>query len=288
MFRTIVTLFALLPLVLVAQTGSAADKGRLWRVESAQHQVSYLFGTMHSDDPRVTELPALVNAAFTGATSVTLEMELDEPSMQAMAGKMFLPESESLASILGDELYRQVVSALADYGMPAVLASRMKPWVVLMTLSVPPPKTGEFLDLLLYQRALQAGKTVHGLESAEEQIAVFEQMRGDDQLSMLRETLRLLPEYPALFERLIKTYLNGDLQGLMAMSEETYTQIPPEVNARVMQRLLVERNDRMVERMQPQLHEGGAFVAVGALHLPGDNGIIQQLRGLGYQVRAVY
>ena len=75
MFRTIVTLFALLPLVLVAQTGSAADKGRLWRVESAQHQVSYLFGTMHSDDPRVTELPALVNAAFTGATSVTLEME---------------------------------------------------------------------------------------------------------------------------------------------------------------------------------------------------------------------
>ena len=288
MFRTIVTLFALLPLVLVAQTGSAADKGRLWRVESAQHQVSYLFGTMHSDDPRVTELPALVNAAFTGATSVTLEMELDEPSMQAMAGKMFLPESESLASILGDELYHQVVSALADYGMPAVLASRMKPWVVLMTLSVPPPKTGEFLDLLLYQRALQTGKTVHGLESAEEQIAVFEQMREDDQLSMLRETLRLLPEYPALFERLIKTYLNGDLQGLMAMSEETYTQIPPEVNARVMQRLLVERNDRMVERMQPQLQEGGAFVAVGALHLPGDNGIIQQLRGLGYQVRAVY
>jgi uncharacterized protein len=51
---------------------------------------------------------------------------------------------------------------------------------------------------------------------------------------------------------------------------------------------VAERNLRMVERMTDRLAEGGAFVAVGALHLPGERGILNLLAGRGYRISRVY
>ena len=53
-------------------------------------------------------------------------------------------------------------------------------------------------------------------------------------------------------------------------------------------RLIIDRNQRMVERMHKRLEEGNAFIAVGALHLPGEKGILRLLEHRGYRVRSIY
>ena len=55
-----------------------------------------------------------------------------------------------------------------------------------------------------------------------------------------------------------------------------------------MYRLLTRRNERMVQRMQPRLKEGNAFIAVGALHLPGEEGLLKKLADRGYTITTVY
>ena len=64
--------------------------------------------------------------------------------------------------------------------------------------------------------------------------------------------------------------------------------VPGEAGALFDQRLLYDRNTRMLERMQPQLKAGNSFVAVGALHLYGDKGLLAQLAREGYKVTRVY
>lgn len=274
--------------LLLAGLAQAGEQGRLWRVEGQNNQVSYLFGTMHSEDPRVMKLPAPVQGALAGSVSLTLEMSLDNAAMMAMAQQMMLPQDQSLRTLIGAELFDKAAVAMAPYGIPEFMLERMKPWSVFLTLSMPPTETGQFLDLSLYQQALQAGKAVYGLETVQEQIDVFDTMPIQDQAELLRESIRQLPELPAYFERMTTLYLKGDLEGLMAMGKESYADMDDGLARRFMTQLIDERNRRMVERMQPRLLEGGAFIAIGALHLPGDEGILSRLKTLGYRIRPVY
>jgi hypothetical protein len=82
-----------------------------------------------------------------------------------------------------------------------------------------------------------------------------------------------LDQNPALIFEMMQAQQTGVYPGLV----ETFTE-----------RLLDARNERMAERMQPRLAEGGAFVAVGALHLPGEGGILKLLEGQGYQLTRLY
>ncbi|UCE88321.1 MAG: TraB/GumN family protein [Pseudomonadota bacterium] len=65
-------------------------------------------------------------------------------------------------------------------------------------------------------------------------------------------------------------------------------QSDPEIAELFTRRFIVERNRLMLERMQPRLREGNAFIAVGALHLPGEQGLLRLLERRGYRVKAIY
>ncbi len=90
-----------------------------------------------------------------------------------------------------------------------------------------------------------------------------------------------------MYEQMIALYLEQDLAGLVAMAEDHPTLASPDDEAAFMQRLVDDRNRIMVTRMESGLREGGAFVAVGALHLPGEQGIVRLLEGKGYRVSVV-
>jgi uncharacterized protein YbaP (TraB family) len=89
---------------------------------------------------------------------------------------------------------------------------------------------------------------------------------------------------------MIPLYLKRDLAALQAVGTDlTDTSAEERRGAEAfLDRLVDERNVRMVERMIPRLEEGATFVAVGALHLPGQRGILQLLANRGYKVAAVY
>ncbi len=266
---------------------AATQKGLLWKLERAGKPASFLFGTIHVEDPRVTRLPRKVKQAFDASRSYTMEALLDQPEQAPLAMGMLFSDGRDLETVAGRELYAQTARLLADYGIPARAANAMKPWAAMLTLSYPKPKTGLFLDKSLYLAAKEKGKTVHGLETLAEQIAVFDELPMDDQVTLLRETVTNTKELPRMFEDMTKAYLARDLTRLSAIADE-YRPKDARLAREFMQRLLKDRNGHMLERMLPRLEEGHAFVAVGALHLAGPDGLLAQLKNRGYRVSPIY
>lgn len=286
MMRKLLIVFVLL-LPLSQVTGQSAG-GLLWEVTSPGGERSYLFGTMHSEDPRITRLPARIQQAFDSARSFTAEVKMDMETITVMARAMYLTDGRKLVNIIGKQRYNQCIPLLAKYGIPEQVANMMKPWAVATTLSLPVPESGTFLDLKLYNEAVAKGKTVYGLETAEEQMQAFDSMPEKAQLAMLDEALENYPALNEIFQQLVQAYLSRDLSQLENLYRQQMVTSDKGVRRHFESTVLIKRNYRMVERMQARLAEGDAFIAVGALHLPGNEGILNLLARKGYRVKAVY
>lgn len=265
-----------------------ADHGILWKVEKTGLTPSYVFGTMHSEDPRVINLPEEVNSAFSDAKIFAMEMILDEKNSQQILQGMYFKDGRTLRSVTSEEIYRQSIVAMAKKEMPEKIVNLMKPWAVFTILSMPEQKTGLFLDVLLYQSALKHGKEIVGLETMSEQLGVFDEMEMETQVSLLKSTLESSEDLDKILEETIELYLTHDLQKILDLNDRYMALLDKKVADEFNQRLLIDRNIRMAKRMMPLLEKGNSFVAIGTLHLPGKTGVLQILRNLGYNVTAEY
>ena len=264
------------------------DRGLLWEINKPGMATSYLFGTVHSEDPEVLQLAPPVQRAFDRSGSVILEIMLDMDAMIYSGTAMLLTDGRTLSELVGKSLFDKTAQAIQSRGIPEIVLERMKPWAAATTLSIPPPETGMMLDLHLYQKAQQAGKQLHGLETIQEQLAVFDSMPESDQVQMLRDAVDNLGKIDRMNDEVLVLYKRRDLAGMMALNERYMNEGDPGVSRDLEQRLIVDRNRLMAERMQPYLKTGNAFVAVGSLHLPGDQGLLNLLDRRGYTLKPVY
>ena len=129
----------------------------------------------------------------------------------------------------------------------------------------------------LYQEALAAGKQVDGLETAAEQLGVFDGMDEKLQIKMLQETLDQLPKIKGMYRELVEVYLQRDLAKMVALNDRYMDMSDRNLAEQFNQRVIIDRNHRMAERMESRLIKGNVFVAVGALHLPGKEGLLALL-----------
>jgi uncharacterized protein YbaP (TraB family) len=249
---------------------------------------SFLFGTIHSEDDRVTDLPAPVRLAFDTSPGLALEVIPDAVAIVKAMVTMAYTDGRLLRDALPEDLYLETAAALGEIGMTEDAFKDLKPWAVATILSSPPSETGEFLDMLLYRTALAETKRIEGLETMAEQLAVFDDLAESDQVALLRETLASREDLPAIFEELMTAYLDRDLAKLQTISERHLADSDPRLAALFQKVVIDSRNDRMVERMAPLLDQGGWFVAIGALHLPGALGVVEQLRRRGYHIRVAF
>jgi len=262
-------------------------KGLLWKIEMPGVKSNYLFGTIHSEDRRVTALPNLVIKAFDTSNRFTMEAIIDGEGLVHMAEAMYFNDGRTLEQVIGKKLYEETIKALAARGIPTQGVEKEKPWAVMMALSMPPAKTGEYLDLILQARATQQNKPVSGLETIQEQVAVFDELPLQDQVALLKEAVHEQDKFEKDLEEMIDAYLARDIAALAEVSER-HNPDNDRLNRSVMDRLLTRRNARMAERLEPILKEGGAFIAVGAAHLPGESGLLNLLAEAGYRVTPVY
>lgn len=281
-------LLLLITLPWVSSAGEGFARGLLWEVRVDGRAPSYLLGTIHSEDPRVTRLPEAVAQAFADAERLVLEIDLNAEALQTLGTAMLSRDGSSLKSRLGEALFQRTAQAMAEYGIPDIVLDRMKPWAVAVTLMMPKTQTGLFLDRLLYEQAIAEGKTVAGLETAAEQMAVFDSLSMAEQIEMLTDAVAHQDESRELLEAMTRAYLARDLVEIQRLSDDALGRSSPQLVERLNRTLVVERNHRMVERMQPQLEAGHAFIAIGALHLPGREGILNLLAQRGYALRALY
>jgi uncharacterized protein YbaP (TraB family) len=282
-------------LVAVAGFAAAGDapakfsKGLLWKIEKINTRPSYVFGTIHLDDARVTDLPAPVKETFARSRSFTMEMIIDEASAQKFATSMLLDEGGDLKTLLGEPLFAKTTEVMREYGMPSEITARFKPWALMLTLILPKTRQGVIVDDVLYQQALQQHKSVHQLESVEEQISVFDGLPMEVQVGLLKQTVANHDLIPGIVEKSIQAYLKRDLGAMWEINNSMMEdEADKKLNEAFLQRVLYDRNTRMAERIQPRLAEGGAFIAVGALHLYGDKGVLSLLQSRGYQITRLY
>lgn len=263
-------------------------RGLLWKIETPGAAPSYLFGTFHTSDPRITTLPCPVDEVFGRAASYTMEVIANGAGISSMAEAMYFSDGRKLKDVIGDALYQETVRAVrAGTAAPGVGIDHMKPWAVMMMLSGPRNGSGLFLDMALQLRAVLRDKPTYGLESMQEQVAVFNGMSLKDQIVLLRDAVQSTQRPEDAMEEIAQAYLKRDLGALLALNEK-YKPQDARVYNTMMDRLLTQRNINMATRMRVRLQEGNAFIAVGALHLPGDTGLLRLLRDAGYRVSRVY
>ena len=258
--------------------------GLLWRISGAQSGDSFVLGTMHIAEPRVMKVVDAVQTQFAASQIFAMEVVLDESAMQQLGGAMVFHDGRRLSKLVDDGLFASTARLLATYGVPESMADRMKPWAAFTTMSMPLASSGLALDLQLMGAAQQAGKEVHGLESITEQLAVFESVSEPDQLAMLRDVVCHYGTFQQELGEMVDAYVARDLAALVAQAMRYES---AEKDA-FMEKLLWARNVRMAQRIAPLLGSGQAFIAIGALHLPGERGVLHLLEQQGYRVEAVY
>ncbi len=272
----------------------AYGQGLLWKIERGDVAPSYLFGTIHVTDERVLNLPAEVTQAFDGARSATFEVIMNEDLRMQLARVMIAPPDRTLDRVLSPALYDDAMAAGARYGLAPAQLRYFKPWALAMFLSVPQAEfarsaTGVLpLDQALQDRAQAQGKPVHQLETGAEQIALFNELTEADQLAMLESAIRDNAEIEALFEGLTARYLARDVGAIHSEMIEQSKSMDDQLVKMFLLRFNEARNRIMVQRMGPRLGEGGAFIAIGALHLPGETGLLSLLAAQGYRITRVY
>ncbi|GLK80183.1 TraB/GumN family protein [Methylopila turkensis] len=275
-------------------------EGLLWRVEKGGAPPSFLFGTIHSSDDRLKPLPQPALDAIAAARLVLVEpREISDPqagvAAQRAAGRRALRPQGGALFLVPERDRRAVINLLAARGVPELTAQKLEPWFLAMLATAPSCEIaridrGELnVDQLVVEAARAAGVRVEGLEDAEEQFATLASVDPELALRVLIDTARLGPLFADYVETTLNLYRDRRMSFLAAAlrdaklgGERMVTQID------YLESLLPGRNARMHERSQAALAEGGVVVAVGALHLSGEDGLVERVRRDGYRVTRVW
>ncbi len=261
----------------------AADTGLLWKVQAPNGTSSYLFGTMHADDARITDFSPELEQAL--ADSDAFMMEILPPDDISI----YFMQDASLAELLTEDELAQVKKLADFHAMQEDIALHMKPWLLAMVFDLPKPQSPLAQDVQLLAKAQAQNKQILGLETTEAHFGALDGLTREEHLTMLRAVLKRTPEEKERdFERLLGAYLEGDTTRIAALDDDiTGGMLPPELWQKMKVRLIDERNVRMAERIVEEGGKQSLFVAVGASHLAGENGLLARLRKAGYRVSAL-
>ena len=287
MLRRFLVLLAILFVGPGAVASERFTQGLLWEVSRPGVDANYLFGTMHVSDPRVLALPQEVEQAFAAARTFILELYPDEAVARRFSEASLLEGGQRLSQLVPPETFQQLVAHLAENGIEAAVADRLKPWAALLISTEHRGGNGASLDITLYARARFANKRIEELDTVEEQIAVFDSLSSDTQVALLERALAHHSRLGQAMEESIGAYLRGDLARLDALAwiNGGGTRGEPSHYAQFEKKVIQDRSVIMAYRLEPHLRRGATFAAVGALHLHGETGVLKLLQDEGWSVR---
>ena len=277
-------------LLLVSATGGAAsqdqaaDRSLFWSIKKDGQAAGYLLGTIHSEDPRVLDFPEDFIARLRANRVFAMELVPDLTTLARLSEYVNYPPGQTLESVIGSRRFKSLETALSTYNVPPEQINRMKPWAAMMTLSTPPPETGFFMDLSLSLRASGSGLKVVGLETLDQQLSFLENMPVSMQLSLLDKAIEGFEQVTDAHDQMVNAYLENDLVELQVISDQQMQEVGEEASNYFIVLGIHARNLRMAETLLPQLEVNSVFVAVGALHLPGEKGLLNILRQQGFEL----
>ncbi|MEO1776521.1 MAG: TraB/GumN family protein [Pseudomonadota bacterium] len=293
--------------ILEAASTVPNGQGRLWRITGPDGGVSHLFGTYHDTEAAALMSPE-ARSAFGEAERLVLEIsEAELAAMEArMASDPFMSmrsqpiDPALLMAGLDARQRRAMEAALATRGLTVEVAAALQPWLLFAMFGVPAcqieasAQGTPVLDRQLADDAVARGVPVEGLESFTEALSVFSRFDDADTALMLRDAISVVALQEDIRRTLLNLYGRGQIGVIQSFTEDLTRDLLPgdpeeaiERNEALLSELLDARNVMWMEKLPPLLAGGGAFVAVGALHLPGEVGMVALLREAGYAVEAL-
>lgn len=275
-------------------------EGLLWKVEATGVAPSWLFGTMHTTEADLVALAPAIRAALAGATSVAVEIaDAGGAAQQAEMIAYVTSKGIDLAGVgldgLTPEQQAEARRRLEEAGMPAQVATVLKPWFLALTLQVSACQTRQLaaglptIDAAVEKAGRDGGAAIVGLESVTEQLDAASRIPDEVARRMIRETVSRPGAADDVQATTLGLYRARHVGWYYAMKGETFGQAFDAASyADFLTGVVDERNRLMADRARPLIEKGGAVVAVGALHLPGDRGLVALIRGQGFSVTRIW
>jgi uncharacterized protein YbaP (TraB family) len=275
--------------------------GLLWKIDKPGLAPSFLFGTVHSTTPAAVALASEAATHIDGAKSVATELgPIDAVKKVEMSLALLKaansPEDDTFAGEIAESDVPTVDAYLASRGFPKEMAHHLKLWFLVIAASVPACEAEgqrrgmKEVDEMIAETGAEHHVPVVALETLDEQMQALASTPAPLAATVLAATARAPNLEDDSYATLLSLYLQKRPSAAIAILDALPDMTAKEraAEAEITRLLLVGRNETMMRRAAPLLAAGGAFIAVGALHLPGKDGLIARARAAGYQVTKVW
>ncbi len=260
------------------------DNTLLWQISgNGLQKPSYLFGTFHlmcKDDVQFSDQ---LKTAVANASTVYMELDMDDPALM-LSGMMMMTMKggKKLTDFYSQEEYRKIEIFFKDsLSAPLSFLQTMKPFMLVALLypKMMPCKTVSGVEEELMKLAKAQKKEIKGLETMELQAAVFDSIPYEEQAKDLLKSIDSMELNRKNFDTMMRVYKSQRLSAIEALFNKSELGIQNHEDI-----LLTKRNLNWVEQLGTVLKKENVFIAVGAGHLVGKNGLITLLRKKGYKV----
>ncbi len=266
------------------------EKSLLWEISGkGLEKPSYLFGTIHIACQGEVEMRPELESAFDKTEQLILELDMDDPTMMTkMMQASLSKDGQKVTEKLGKELSAKVDSLMqAKMGMGLAMFESLN----LATLSVQvgllaincPIDLG--YDMMLMNEAKQKGIEIKGLESVETQIEVLLSQPDSEAIAAISYLVENFEEAQTELDKMLGLYRNQEVQSLFDYTKSTFED--PKYPQGNLEEFLDKRNKNWIPVIEKEINSKPSFIAVGAAHLAGENGVIHLLRKAGYKLKAV-
>lgn len=275
------------------QIDDAPSRGLFYEVTAGKATL-YLFGTIHVGKPEFYPLSQSVIDAVVNSQYLAVEADITDEAANAklIAETALYPAADSLERHISPELMQRLRVLLEKYNFPLEQAQKLKPWMLALTLDYIGTDSAGFspqygADLFLLGLAKGMKKPIAELESMQFQIHLFDSMTAAEQEEYLASTAEVLEsgEFDTELNELVEAWGKADSRGIQKAIEDGEAAVPASAQWFIT-RLIKDRNASMTARIEEFLRSGKQyFVAVGAGHIVGGDGIVARLKAKGYKVR---
>ncbi len=292
--KTCIRLFSSLAILFYLSTPAYGQQTLLWKVSgNGLKKDSYLFGTHHLVPGSFLESFPKASKHLRKSKNVVVEVVLDSSKIAPLNTLMLNPDGPTWIGELSASTRKSLDSVLNIHmGASIEQLAVLRPAAIstLLSLSLTQAESGELLkqykglplDASIAAKATKRKQSLIELESLEQQFdLLYVQPPLDSQIAELHQMVALLDSIGPYSRQLISSYLQQDVAGMQKMLSD-YT-----ANFGNMEKLLDERNAQWMQQLPGIFESGSSFVAVGALHLFGENGLIDLLQKAGYEVTPV-
>jgi uncharacterized protein YbaP (TraB family) len=286
--RKLATVLVCLSILLGGATRSAAEPA-IWVVKGP-HATVYLFGTIHALSKTDSWHSPKIDAAIKDSGTLWLEIPNvdDAASMQPLILQMGMDQAHPLSTKLTPDQLAKLTKAATGVGLPGgeAMLEPLKPWLAALTLSMAPlmqagydPASG--VEAELKPEFDKAKKPVKGFETAEQQIHFFADMTDKAQVDFLSSELDDFDSAVEKFKKMEAAWAAGDTEALDTLNNADFRDKYPDL----FDVLVVKRNQAFTTQIDGLLKgDGVSFVAIGAGHLVGKEGVPAMLEKHGYKV----